>query len=112
MRGTKALQSIVRYESLERFTLPSHAFVRDAVRLQTCQVGGQQISALFGRNASDVRPQPIERIDHLAAMLDRLACRLPRVPIPEAEKPRRCKQRQKSRAPQDQRTSKPPRRQA
>ena len=87
--GTKALQWIVRDQSLERLTLPSHAFVRDAVSLEICRVEGQQIPAPFGLQVGDVRPQPIERIEHLAAMLERETCRLPLVPILEAKKPGR-----------------------
>src|SRR3979409_1043938 len=112
MCGTKALQWIVRYESLERLTLPSPPFIRDAVRLEICLVERQQIPAPFRFQVGDVRPQPIERIKHLAAMLERETCRLPLVPMLEAKKPTRGKQRQKHQHPQDQRTSKPPRRQA
>src|ERR1700731_3761505 len=102
MCGTKALQRIVRYESLERLALPSHAFIRDAVRFEICRVERQQIPAPFGLQVGDVRPQPIERIEPLAAMLERETCRLPLVPILEAKKPSRGKQRQKHRDPQDQ----------
>src|ERR1700720_4465873 len=112
MCGTKALQWVVRYESLERLALPSHALIGDAVRFEICRVERQQIPAPFGLQVGDVRVQPIERIEHLAAMLERETCRLPLVPILEAKKPSRGKQHQKHRAPRDQRTSKPPPRQA
>ena len=107
MCGTKALQWIVRYENLERLTVPSHAFVRDGVGLEIRGVEGQQISAPFGLQVGDVRPQPLERIEHLAAMLHRDICRVPLVPVAEAEKPGRGQQRQKHRDPEDQRTSEP-----
>src|ERR1700722_7329043 len=109
MCRTKALQWIVRYQSLERLTLPSHAFIRDAVRLEICRVERQQIPAPFGLQVGDVRLHPTERIENLAAMLKRETCRLPLVPMLEAKKRSRGEQRQKHREPQDQRTSKPPR---
>src|SRR5438128_2666809 len=108
MFAAKALQWIIRYERLERLRLPSHTFVRDAVSLQVCRIEGQQIPAPFSLQVPDDRPQPIERIEHLAALRARVICRLPLVPILETEKPGCGKQRQKHRAPQDQRTRKPP----
>ncbi len=110
MFGAKTLQWVARDQSLERLSLPSHAFVRDAVGLEICRVEGQQISAPFGLQVGDDRPQPIERVEHLAAMLEREICRLSLVPILEAEKPGRAKQHQKHRDRQEQRTSKPPQR--
>ena len=56
MCRTKALQWIVRYERLERLTLPSHTFIRDAVRLEICRVERQQIPAPFRFQVGDVRP--------------------------------------------------------
>lgn len=109
MCGTKALQWIVRNESLERLDLRSHAFFRYAVGIEMSWVERQQIVAPFGLQVGDGRPHPLERLDDLAAMLDRVTCCLPLVPIPDAQKPGRGKQRQKRRDPQDHGTNKPAR---
>src|SRR5258705_13685218 len=106
MSGAKALQWIVGYQSLERLSLPSHTFVRDAVGLEICRVEGQQIPAPFALEVGDDCPQPIKRIEHLPAMLEREICRLPLVPISEGENPGQGKQRQKRPNRQNWRTSK------
>src|SRR5258708_38270363 len=108
MSGGKALQWITRDQSMERFSLPSCAFVGDAVSLEISGVEGQQIPVPFGLQVGDDRPQPIKRIDHLAAMLEREIYSLPVAQILEAENPGRGGQRQKPRSRQDQRTSEPP----
>lgn len=112
MCGTKALQRIVRNETLQRLTLPTCAFVRDAVRLEIGRVEGKQIAAPFGLQVGDGRPQPIEHIDHLPTVPDPKICRLPIVPISEPEIRARSKQHQEQRDRQDQRASKPARGQA
>jgi hypothetical protein len=61
----------------------------------------------FSLQVGDDRPQPIKRIDHLAAVIEREIDRLPVAPILEAEKPGRDGQRQKRRNHRDQRTRKP-----
>ena len=111
MSGTKALQRIVRYQSLERLSLPSHTFIRDAVGFEICRVEGHQIPPPFGLQVGDDRPQPIKCFEHLAAMFDRMISRLLLLPELEAEKHGRGKQRQKHRDRQDQRTHKPSQRQ-
>src|SRR6516162_1452026 len=108
MFGAKALQRIVRDQGLERLSFPAHAFVRDPVSLEISWVEGQKIAVPFRLQVGDDRPQPIKRIDHLAAVLEREIYSLPVAQIVEAENPDRGGQGQKPRSCQDQRTSKPP----
>ena len=86
MSGAKTLQRIALDQSLERLSLPSHAFVRDAVSLEIGWVEGQQIPVPFSLQIDDDRPKPIKRVDHLAAVLEREIDRLAVTPVLETEK--------------------------
>src|SRR4030095_4113832 len=112
MSGAKALQWIVRHQRLKLLGLASYVVVGDAVGLEIGRVEGEQIPPPFGFHVGNDRPQPVERIQHLAAVLERKIYRSPLVPVLKAEQTGRDKQRQKYRDHDNQRTSEPPRRKA